>query len=491
MTDLRHILPERMLSSLSELLAQRTGLNFPEERWSDLERGISAAAHASGEANVAAYVHQLLSAPLTHHQTKILATHLTVGETYFFRDGKSFELLEQYALPALIRSRRDRGRRLRIWSAGCCTGEEPYSIAMLLDRLLSGHERWDITLLATDINPQFLRKGADGVYGDWSFRDTPAWIKERYFKEVRQGYFEIHPRIKKMVMFSYLNLADDVYPSLSNNIHAMDLILCRNVLMYFAAAQAAKIAGNLHRALVDDGGLLVSPAEASNTLLAQFAPAHFFSGAAIYRKAAPATPPSAGAEYSGPAFTAASPATWETIPAAEEIPPFFPPPGTQQPDVLAPTIKPPTAPPDGADALCVTARLCADQGRLAEAAGWCEQAIATDRLNPQSHYLLATIRQELGQADAAEQSLKRALYLAPDFVLAHFTLGNLRLSQGRREEAGRYFGNALTLLQRRPCHETVMESDGLTAGRLENIIRSVLDTPDASRRNASPERSSI
>ncbi len=453
MTGMRHILPEQMLSSLSELLAQRTGLNFPKERWSDLERGMSAAARASGENNVQAYVRRLLSAGLTQHQTEILASHLTVGETYFFRDGKSFELLEQYALPALIHSRRDAGRRLRIWSAGCCTGEEPYSIAMLLDRLLPDHEQWDITLLATDINPQFLRKGADGVYGDWSFRDTPAWIKERYFKKVRQGYFEIHPRIKKRVTFSYLNLADDVYPSLSNNTHAMDLILCRNVLMYFAAAQAAKIAGKLHRALVDDGGLLVSPAEASNTLLAQFAPAYFFSDAAIYRKAAPR----------------------ETTPAAEAIPFFFPPPETQQPDTPAPTIKPPVPPPDGAAALCVTARLCAGQGRLAEAAGWCEQAIAANRLNPQSHYLLATIRQELGQADAAEQSLKRALYLDPDFVLAYFTLGNLRRSQGRREEAGRYFGNALALLQRRPCHEAIMESDGLTAGRLEDIIRSALD----------------
>jgi chemotaxis protein methyltransferase CheR len=463
MTIMRHALSARTLGCLSELLAKHTGLNFPEKRWGDLERGMNAAARASGEASVQAYVHRLLSAPLTQHQTGILASHLTVGETYFFRDDTSFEMLEHHVLPALIHSRRDAGRCLRIWSAGCCTGEEPYSIAMLLDRLLPDYDQWNITLLATDINPQFLRKGTDGVYGDWSFRGTPAWVRERYFRQVQPGRFAIHPRIKKRVTFSYLNLADDVYPSLENNTQAMDLILCRNVLMYFTAAQAAKIVDNLHRALVDDGGLLVSPAEASSTLLAQFAPAHFFPGAAIYRKAGPR----------------------EITPAAEATHPFFPPPEIQQPDVLAPTIKPPSAPPDSADTLCVTARLCADQGRLGEAAGWCEQAIAADRLNPRSHYLLASIQQELGQADAAEQSLKRALYLKPDFVLAYFTLGNLCRSQYRHAAAGRHFENALSLLQRRPRHEALMESDGLTAGRLEDIIRSALDglRPDAAMHN--------
>ena len=126
--------------------------------------------------------------------------------------------------------------------------------------------------------------------------------------------------------------------------------------------------------------------------------------------------------------------------------------------------------------MCATARLCANQGKLAEAAGWCEQAIAADKLHPHSHYLLATIRQELGQAEAAEQSLKRALYLDPNFVLAYFTLGNLCLSQGRQEEARRYFGNALALLRQRTFHEILAEGDGLTAGRLHEIIQSVVDS---------------
>ncbi|HUX26314.1 MAG TPA: tetratricopeptide repeat protein, partial [Burkholderiales bacterium] len=119
------------------------------------------------------------------------------------------------------------------------------------------------------------------------------------------------------------------------------------------------------------------------------------------------------------------------------------------------------------------ARACADEGRLAEASAWCEQAIAADKLNPAHYYLLATIEQERGQSEAAERSLGRALYLEPDFALAHFALGNLCLSEGRQREARRHFGNALTLLRACPTDALLPEADGLSAGRLVEIIASV------------------
>ncbi|MBI2290341.1 MAG: tetratricopeptide repeat protein, partial [Betaproteobacteria bacterium] len=129
--------------------------------------------------------------------------------------------------------------------------------------------------------------------------------------------------------------------------------------------------------------------------------------------------------------------------------------------------------PDESEAPRHRARTCANQGKLAEAIEWCEKAIASDKLDPASHYLLATIRQEQGYADSAAQALKRALYLDPEFVLAHFALGNLCLSQGRHRDAERHFGNALALLQVRPHAEILPESEGLTAGRLIEIVMSV------------------
>ncbi|GBL45064.1 chemotaxis protein methyltransferase CheR [Sulfuriferula multivorans] len=476
MQNIRPPFPDSLLSSLSDFLAVQTGLYFPKKRWSDLERGIAAAARQFGLPDAQACAHWLLSAPLTRSQIETLASHLTVGETYFFREKRSFEALEQHILPALLHAREHSEPRLRIWSAGCSTGEEAYSIAMLLDQLIPDPEKWNITILATDINPAFLGKAAAGVYGEWSFRDTPAWIRARHFKHGKNAPFEILPRIRKRVTLSYLNLADDVYPSLTNNTNAMDVIFCRNVLMYFTAARAKQVIENFHRSLVDGGWLIVSPVETSTSLFSGFAVVSF-PGAVLYRKLA----------------NSESPAVATTCPAA--VPGLLP--ETLPPEYLVgdailsiplheallsldrPAEQPGEAPlvevNDNA-APSRTARACANQGKLTEAAEWCEKAVAADKLNPAHPYLLATIRQEQGHYDLAVQALMRALYLDPDFVLAHFGLGNLRLAQGRHREAERHFRNALALLHRHPRDEPLAESDGLSAGRLVEIITSVLSS---------------
>ena len=263
-------LPAPLLSQLSEFVAGHMGLYFPPERWRDLERGIRSAARESDAADIKAYAEWLLSAPLDKARIETLAGELTVGETYFFRENRSFEILGERILPELIRARQGGEQRLRVWSAGCCTGEEAYSIAILLDRVLPAPRQWHVTILATDINPRFLKKAAEGVYGEWSFRNPPAWLKGSYFKPAGAHRYEILPRIKEMVTFAYLNLAEDVYPSLSNNTNAMDLIFCRNVLMYFAPDRVRKVIHNFHRSLLDGGRLIVSPAETSAQLFSQF-----------------------------------------------------------------------------------------------------------------------------------------------------------------------------------------------------------------------------
>lgn len=229
---------EILFSQLSELIAARMGLYFPKARWHDLERGIASAAPEFGLKDVESCIQWLLSSPWTQSQIEILAVHLTVGETYFFREKRGFDLLEEHILPELIGSRRGVQKHLRIWSAGCATGEEPYSIAILLHQVLPDLKDWDITILATDMNPRFLQRASEGVYGEWSFRDTPIWIKERYFKKKESHRFEILPQIQRMVTFSYLNLAEDADPSFLNHPQAIDVIFCRNVLIYFAPERA-------------------------------------------------------------------------------------------------------------------------------------------------------------------------------------------------------------------------------------------------------------
>ncbi len=482
--NMRCALPDLLLSGLSDFVAARIGLHFPQERWRDLERGLVAATPALGQADAESCVRWLLSASLTQSHIETLASHLTIGETYFFREKRSLEILEMQIVPELLRARCDSERHLRIWSAGCCTGEEPYSIAMLLDRLIPDQKSWNITLLATDINPRFLRKAAEGVYGEWSFRGTPEWIRTRYFKRRKDGRFELSAHIKRKVTFSYLNLADDVYPSLLNNTNAIDVIFCRNVLMYFTAQHAKKVTRNFYRSLVEDGWLIVNPTETSATQFPLFTPVEFH-GAVLYRKAKDDAPRYA-IEYQPlalqPALFPPEPVSLEAVQSGAVAKVQPEPPG--QATTMAPS-DPLSQQQNDCEAQSLNARDCANRGRFAEAIEWCQKVIAADKLNPARYYLLAAIQQEQGQLDAAAQSLNRALYLDSGFVLAHFALGNLRLSQGKRREAERHFTNALATLRAHPHDEILPESEGLTAGRLVEIVTSALASlPHAAAANA-------
>lgn len=484
-------LPSPLLSQLSRLLAVQMGLHYPAERWRDLERGIGAAAPELGVDDARTCARLLSSAPLTCRQIEVLARHLTVGETYFFRGQKYFDALDAHILPTLLeRSARD-NRPLRIWSAGCCTGEEPYSIAMSLDKLMRGKE-WKAVIVATDINPAFLEKAARGIYGEWSFRETPAWIRERYFKRRKNGEFEIVPHIRRRVAFSHLNLAGGSYPSPDGSFNAMDIIFCRNVLMYFNPEGIRRTARKLHRSLDRDGWLIVSPAEVSVSLFPQFE-AISYEGSIFYRKTeraparadapphvpppshaadipAPATPASGHAGCAGGVSRGPGDAPAEPSPHASSLP--------SRADAHAAV----PASPAAAETHYQAARSCADAGNFPEAIEWCEKAISADKLNPAIHYFLANLKNETGNGAAAMESLQRTLYLDPDFVLAHFSMAALHLSHGRTREARRCFGNTWSLLQRLPADMPLPESEGMTAAGLIEIMRT-LDPLDATPGN--------
>jgi chemotaxis protein methyltransferase CheR len=487
----------QLLDAIADLVAERIGLHFPPERLGDLERGLSAAASDFDFDNVESCLRWLSSSPLTKNQIAVLASHLTVGETYFFREKKSLEIVEQSILPNLIKSRGN-DRRLRIWSAGCCTGEEPYTIAIILAGIIPDLERWNITLLATDINPRFLSKASAGVYSDWSFRDTPEWIRSKYFHKARDGKFELIPQVKNLVTFAYLNLAEDAFPSLTNNTSAMDIIFCRNVLMYLAPRHVRTIARKFNRCLTESGWLVVSPSDTSQELSSQLAIVHR-SGAILYCKGTPSAerdlvlpvrvPAESPISWAASIPPLAEPEITAYVPPAEQELPFAP--GEQvstsgadavpdealtlyeqgdyaaAADQLAARL---SRNPEDAPAVMLLARVHANQGNLAEALAWCDKAIARQKMNPGVHYLRAMILQEQGALDEAVRSLQRILYLDPNFALAHFTLGTIALQLGRYEGSDKHFENARALLATYTPEEILPESGGITAGRLAEII---------------------
>ncbi|MGH8185236.1 MAG: CheR family methyltransferase, partial [Steroidobacteraceae bacterium] len=440
-------------SRLSELIAQKTGLHFPPERSVDLQRALSGAAGEFGFSDPLACADWLVSTRLTSAQMQVLAGHLTVGETYFFRERPTFEALAEHVIPELAQ-RRWHERRLRVWSAACCTGEEAYSLAILLQQRLPAWRQWRITLLATDINERFLDKARNAVYGEWSFRDAPAGLKERYFTRTAEDRFMVNTEIQQLVRFARFNLVEDDFSQLLSTVGALDLILCRNVLMYFTPAQARKVVTNLRRVLCDDGWLAVAATEGSHALLHGFMPANF-PGTILYQKneAAPkrAPPPQAQAKISIQPV------------AAPVLPPLTDSKAAPEPEELA-----------------SRARSLANQGSLHEALTWCDRWIGAAPLDSAARYLRAVVLQELGDRQGARLALNQAIYLNPELVLAHFALGNLDKTGGKETEARKHFTNALTLVRRASPTDLLPESDGLTAQRLEEIIVTLLQTGTAS-----------
>ena len=453
-------LPAALLAQISEFIAAEMGLSLTPARWPELERALGEAAVYFQCPNAETCARHLLTAAFTRREIEFLARHLTVGETYFFREAQVFDLLEFHILPTLLHGRRRGDQRLRIWSAGCASGEEIYSLAMLLDRLLPDYDDWNITLLATDINPEALEKAARGIYREWSFRSMPPYLRQRYFRPLPDGSYEIEARLRARVSFGYLNLSEDNYPSLLSNTNALDLIFCRNVLMYFTPERARQVVARLFQCLLEGGWLAVSQTEVSHLHYAPFDQVNF-PDAIMYRKATlwetlERTVPSAAAPERLSAFppppVSAPPLRYEIVEAA---------------DSPSPPDEPACAPAD-----CVQrARACANQGKLEEAAWWCEQALSVDQLNAGYHYLSAIIAQERGLLESARQALRRVLFLDPAFVLAHYALGNLARRRDALTEARRHYANALALLRTYPGPAFLPEGEGLTAGSLADLIR--------------------
>jgi chemotaxis protein methyltransferase CheR len=476
--------PDTLLSQLSEFIAARTALHFPMDRWSDLERRVNSAAEEFGFTDKTEFIQWITSSSLTREQIEILSSHLTITETYFWRESRIFDALQGQILPELIRSQEKGEKRLRIWSAGCATGEEPYSIAIALRRAIPFQEGWRITILATDINPRILRKAMAGVYGKWSFRNAPAWLKKEYFRPRDGGMFEIIPEIRKMVTFEYMNLAEDIYPSPLNNTSAMDIIFCRNVLMYFAPENSRQIINKIYHCLVDGGWLMVGASELSHQMFTRFRTVHF-PEAIAYQKVSQS--------YQSPVVFPFEDMVTRQVSARsslEIVDKVF----SEKENIIVKhdqtpiDIKPIKRKEDvemndkseedkcKPFSIADSIRALANRGELDEALALCEKAIASDKLDPGMHYLRAIILQEQNSYAEAIASVKRALYLKADSVLANFVLGNLMVRGGNRRAGKRYFNNVLALLSKYGHEEILPESGGLTAGRLAEIIRATQST---------------
>ncbi len=472
---------ETVLRRLSVLIRDQMGLDFTSGNLADLERGLLRATEDFGFQGADAAqrcAEKLIAGPLSNAQIEILAGYLTIGETYFFRDPALFELLRAHVWPALLQLNRAAGRReLRIWSAACCSGEEPYSLAMqlhtLLPRLLPDWKAWKVTILATDLNPAFLKKAETAIYSAWSFRSAAQQEQKLYFDEISEGRFQLKAEIRRYVQFAPFNLITGQFPTLGNGTAQQDIIFCRNVLMYFAPQQARAVALNLIQCLNEGGYLVPAASEASQSLFAPLVTAPL-PGAILYQKpvSAPLLEPRSR-PMERPLVKNVTPPVKAR--ATTSVAPKKP--------------EPASAPISAQDKLAEEwqekARLSAGLGHLDEALVFCDLAIQENKMVARYYYLRASILLEKPASEnentafpesEAEVALRRALYLEPDFALAHFVLGNLERRRGRAAAARRSWQNALRLLEESPPESLLDGGEDLTVGHAIAMIERGLST---------------
>jgi chemotaxis protein methyltransferase CheR len=480
---------ESEYQAVREFLARKTGLHFQENKREDLIAVLQDRLVVLSQlGSLGAYLELLEREGDAGRELRFLVSRLTVGETYFFRNRGQFAALRDHILPDLIQRRRGKRQRLRLWSAGCSTGEEAYSLAILLHELLPDIASWEIHLLATDINEDALASAREGVYRNWSFREVEDHYRQSYFTTAGDSS-RIRPEVQSLVSFRFLNLADDPYPTIVTGTDAMDVILCRNVMIYFRPQLCQEVTRRFFSCLEDQGSLLVGHSEHSDLIYPGFARV-FLGRSIVYRKSAEGPvwvkPLAIRFRGSGPP----PPQILTHTPASARRPAQQRPAGTEETvffergALLVGQMRPIEAiaefrrvlaiNPRNERALYTIAMLLANGGSTGEAAAFAGRLIETNPLHLEATYLLAILARETGGPEQELALLKRTVYLNPDFVLGHFQSGLHYLHAGNPRLARRSLLNALRILRDRAAEDPIEGVEGMTVGRLRETIAGIL-----------------
>ncbi|CAH2214409.1 CheR family methyltransferase [Tepidibacter aestuarii] len=469
--------PKNVLHHINNFIETRFGLHFTEKRFKDLSRSISNAAKQKN-IDFKEYINLILLNKLSEEDLKNLVTCLTIGETYFFRDKKLFEVMRQKILPDIINDRKCSSKRLRIWSTGCSSGEEAYSIAILVKELIPDYKTWDIEIIATDINHSSLSKAKEGIYSEWSFRGVDSSVKNKYFIRMDDMSYKIKDDIRELVEFHSLNLADSTYILDKKIIEDIDIVFCRNVLIYFSKYQANKIINRFYNNIADGGWLIVAPTESLFVNDTSFTPVNI-NDIFLYNKSIEKN--NSVKSFDNNVFN--NIIIDENLIMQNEI---------MKNEIITYnknleinnhiTIKSKNELPKkekldlqemDAQEFEIIALSFANDGKLEEAIEWCKKAISIDKINPFYYYLLASIQQEQGDISEAVISLKKAIYLDHNFIMAYFDLGNLNLKQDKYIQASKNFKNTLTLLDNFNEEDVVPYSEEMTVGVLKHMIKNI------------------
>jgi chemotaxis protein methyltransferase CheR len=485
------------------------GLRFDDSRITFLAELLSRRAQER-HSSAAAYLASLAAETSLHGELGELGRELTVGETYFFRHADQFQALREVALPERL-SARAASRKLRLLSAGCASGEEPYSLAILL-RERGVEPGFEVSIQGLDLNAASLDKARRGLYSPWSLRETPSELCERWFE--REGReFRLDKSIREAVRFDQHNLMMPSPALLAPG--SIDIVFCRNVLMYFTPEHAAHVVSQLATALAPGGFLFLGHAETLRGLSHDFHLRHTHNTFYYQVKSGAERSDESLAFSSSPATALPAPrasewvGTWlETVQRSSERIRAL----SSQTEATASGVSTTAAPSAPADlsrplqllrherfgealellhppapnragepaALLLRAALLSHQGALVEAQQACHELLRLDDLNAGAHYLLALCCERRGETQQAVEHDRTAVYLDSGFAMPHLHLGLMARRRRELDAARRELELALLLLEREDESRLLLFGGGFTRSALLALCRSELANLKAS-----------
>ena len=254
------------LGKVRALIYKETGILFEDKKDYFLQNRVVRRMAAKGCAGFSEYYQEVLFGR-KDDELQFLIEALTINETYFFRDFPQLQGFAEKVLPKYLERKRAAGDNgLRIWSAASSTGEEAYTLSIILQEMLDDYSRWAIKIDATDIDRDVLRHAREGTYSERSMKDTPLAYRQKYFRKVNEGW-QIIPALEQSVDFQFLNLMDHASMRLRKG---YDFIFCRNVLIYFSDESRKRVVNSLYDAMAPRGYLFLGHSESVGRITAAF-----------------------------------------------------------------------------------------------------------------------------------------------------------------------------------------------------------------------------
>lgn len=420
---MKNYLTDELIHKIREV----SGLRITEFDHAKLETWLASHVSEIGLKSPMDYLRYLNSNIDLSEDRKKLSDLLTTGETFFMRDPEQMALIKRVIIPELLVKNQQK-KHIRLWSPACSTGEEVYSIIILLEQMISNFNDWTVDVIGSDINSNYIAQAKKAVYRDWSFRGCNQEFKDTYFKETADGW-KLIDRIRDRARFLELDLVGTTLPDVTNNLYDVDFILCRNLFIYMNFESISVITDKLSACLVPNGILMTAHGEL-----------HAYRKSGLRIKIYPES------------------LVYEKHLEIDEKQSINQLAFTSQPNkledkVLALKKKTPKAPicaEETFDSLMESAWLLADKGSFDQALKIYTALIHDSPMQAELHFLHAIISIEMGNLIEAKDDLRKTLYLDASFIPAYLELITLNIRAGNIKMAIKHCDQVLKSIETAP-----------------------------------------